>query len=449
MSENKMRRNGRVIAVGSEDDVAKRLELLYRDQGVKVFDSPLNQIIAQLESDSIDVVVLTSSVIKKSREKWRQFFNKFRSSFVQLVLLADPEDMDLAIKISEEGNYQYSKVPVYDRELKALIERAMKARLIDPAKNDAEEKFGQIIGRSQAMRQVYRQIELAASNDIHVLLLGETGTGKDITAQTIHELSQRQGERFIPVNLAALPGELVASELFGHEKGAFTGADRQSKGKFELAEKGTVFLDEIGSVSDKIQVSLLRLLEQQEFYRLGGKDPIKSNCRIIAASNEDLEKMVQENRFREDLFYRLDVFRIFIPPLHQRPEDIHLLVFHFVDQYNRDFNKKINDVSADVLQIFEEYDWPGNVRELKNVIQRAVLMCNSKRIQVRHLPQRFKREKPGSPTIQFTIGTPLEEIEHKTVVRALEMAQNNRTRAAELLGISRRALYNKMDKYGI
>ncbi len=325
----------------------------------------------------------------------------------------------------------------------------MKARLIDPAKNDAEEKFGQIIGRSQAMRQVYRQIELAASNDIHVLLLGETGTGKDITAQTIHELSQRKGERFIPVNLAALPGELVASELFGHEKGAFTGADRQSKGKFELAEKGTVFLDEIGSVSDKIQVSLLRLLEQQEFYRLGGKDPIKSNCRIIAASNEDLEKMVQENRFREDLFYRLDVFRIFIPPLHQRPEDIHLLIFHFVDQFNRDFNKKIVDVSKDVLQTFEEYDWPGNVRELKNVIQRAVLMCNGKRIQVRHLPPRFRREEPSSPTIQFTIGTPLEEIEHKTVVRALEMAQNNRTRAAELLGISRRALYNKMDKYGI
>ncbi len=444
-----MKHNGRVIAVGSEDDVAKRLEVLYQDQGVKVFDSPLSHIIAQLESDSIDVVVLTSSVIKKSREKWRRFFNKIKTSFVQLVLLADPEDMDLAIKVSEEGNYQYSKVPVYDRELKALIERAMKARLIDPAKNDAEEKFGQIIGRSQAMRQVYRQIELAASNDIHVLLLGETGTGKDITAQTIHELSQRKGERFIPVNLAALPGELVASELFGHEKGAFTGADRQSKGKFELAEKGTVFLDEIGSVSDKIQVSLLRLLEQQEFYRLGGKDPIKSNCRIIAASNEDLEKMVQENRFREDLFYRLDVFRIFIPPLHQRPEDIHLLIFHFVDQFNRDFNKKIVDVSKDVLQTFEEYDWPGNVRELKNVIQRAVLMCNGKRIQVRHLPPRFRREEPSSPTIQFTIGTPLEEIEHKTVVRALEMAQNNRTRAAELLGISRRALYNKMDKYGI
>jgi DNA-binding NtrC family response regulator len=449
MSGNKMKRNGRVIAVGSEDDVAKRLEMLYQDQGVKVFDSPLNQIISQLESDSIDVVVLTSSVIKKSREKWRRFFNTIKASFVQLVLLADPEDINLAIKISEEGNYQYSKVPVYDRELKVLIERAMKARLVDPAKNDAVEKFGQIIGRSQAMRQVYRQIELAASNDIHVLLLGETGTGKDITAQTIHELSQRKGERFIPVNLAALPGELVASELFGHEKGAFTGADRQSKGKFELAEKGTVFLDEIGSVNDKIQVSLLRLLEQQEFYRLGGKDPIKSNCRIIAASNENLEKMVRENRFREDLFYRLDVFRIFIPPLHQRPEDIHLLVFHFVDQYNRDFNKKVNDISADVLQIFEEYDWPGNVRELKNVIQRAVLMCNSKRIQVRHLPPRFKREEPGSPTIQFTIGTPLEEIEHKTVVRALEMAQNNRTRAAELLGISRRALYNKMDKYGI
>lgn len=444
-----MKRNGRVIAVGSEDDVAKRLEVLYRDQGVKVFDSPLNQIIAQLESDSIDVVVLTSSVIKKSREKWRRFFNTIKASFVQLVLLADPEDMDLAIKVSEEGNYQYSKVPVYDRELKALIERAMKARMIDPAKNDAEEKFGQIIGRSQAMRQVYRQIELAASNDIHVLLLGETGTGKDITAQSIHELSQRKGERFIPVNLAALPGELVASELFGHEKGSFTGADRQSKGKFELAEKGTVFLDEIGSVNDKIQVSLLRLLEQQEFYRLGGKDPIKSNCRIIAASNEDLEKMVQENRFREDLFYRLDVFRIFIPPLHQRPEDLHLLIFHFVDQFNRDFNKKITDVSKDVLQIFEEYDWPGNVRELKNVIQRAVLMCNGKRIQVRHLPPRFRRKEPSSPTIQFTIGTPLEEIEHKTVVRALEMAQNNRTRAAELLGISRRALYNKMDKYGI
>ncbi len=444
-----MKHNAKVIAVDSKDDVAKRLQLLYRDQGIKVFDSPLAQIITQLESDTIDVVVLTSSVIRQSRERWRRFFKNLKKSLTQLVLLAEPEDMDLALKVSEEGNYQYTKVPVYDRELKTLIERAMNARLADPSKRAAEEKFGQLIGHSQGMQQVYRQIELAASNDIHVLLLGETGTGKDMVAQTIHDTSLRSAEKFIPVNLAALPGELVASELFGHEKGAFTSADRQSKGKFELAQTGTVFLDEIGSVNKKIQVSLLRMLEQQEFYRLGGKEAIKSNCRIVAASNENLEQLVSENRFREDLFYRLDVFRITIPPLRERPEDIHLLTLHFVEQFNQKFKKRITDVSADVLQIFEEYDWPGNVRELKNVVQRAVLMCNGKRVQARHLPPRFKLEEPSSPTIQFTIGTPLEEVEHKTVARALEMAQNNRTRAAELLGISRRALYNKMDKYGL
>jgi transcriptional regulator with PAS, ATPase and Fis domain len=246
-----------------------------------------------------------------------------------------------------------------------------------------------------------------------------------------------------------MPSELVGSELFGHEKGAFTGAVERHKGKFEIANNGTIFLDEIDSIEEKVQVSLLRLIEQKQFHRLGGKKPLNTNARLLTASNENLEELVQAGAFRKDLFYRLDVFRIIMPPLRMRFGDISLLANKFLSYYNKSLHKKITGISPQVVNILETYEWPGNIREMKNVLHHAALMCEKDEISIENLPQRFQSGSPLQPVIAFEVGTPLHEVERKMILKALEVTQNNRKKAAELLGISRRAIYNKLEKHKI
>ncbi len=352
------------------------------------------------------------------------------------------------------GTYQYTKLPITDEELRLLIETAIEQRpeyeaqaQLKPALKTT--KLEQLVGSSAAMQDVYRQVRQAAATDMPVLLTGETGTGKDLTAQAIHNRSNRNEGPYIAVNLGALPTELVASELFGHEKGAFTGAVEQYKGKFELAHSGTVFLDEISTIDEKIQVSLLRLIEQKKFHRLGGRGSITSNARLITATNEDLSDAIKQGIFREDLYYRLDVFRIDVPPLRERWGDIPLLIDEFTKRYNKSFHKNIMGIAPECITLLESYDWPGNVRELKNVIQRAVLVCQGDVILPEYLPPRFNPEKSKSGKVSFDIGTTLAEVEREMIVRTLNETANNRKRTAEILGISRRALYNKMKKYEI
>jgi len=275
-----------------------------------------------------------------------------------------------------------------------------------------------------------------------VLLEGETGTGKDLAARHIHATSERRDGPYVPVNLAALPVELVAGELFGHEKGAFTG-------KFEQAQGGTIFLDEIGMIDEKVQVSLLRLVEQRQLHRLGGNRPISTDARPVVASNQRLADLVREGRFRSDLYYRLDVFRIALPPLRERAGDVPLLVDEFIGRYNKAFSRHVLGISPACMGMLESYEWPGNVRELKNVVQRAVLLCPGDVILPEHLPTRFRTGVAVPQRVTFEVGTPLDEVEREMVRRALVATGNNRTQAAELLGISRRALYNKLRKHGI
>jgi DNA-binding NtrC family response regulator len=312
-------------------------------------------------------------------------------------------------------------------------------------------KIGPFTGQSRKLRQVYDQIRKAALIDISILLQGETGTGKDLAAQTIHCLSDRSEGPFIPVNLGALPSEMVASELFGHEKGSFTGAIAQRKGKFEQAKNGTIFLDEIESIDENVQVSLLRLVDEKKFYRLGGKRRVTTNARLTVASNEHLESLVEQGTFREDLFYRLHVFPIYLPPLRERKEDISYLATEFTARQSRILKKQITRISPEGLRMLEDYDWPGNVRELKNIIQRAVLLCDGEELRPEHFPARLRTaETPSAlPVISFNIGTPLEEVERALIQHTLEAVDNNRTEAAKLLGISRRALYNRLRKYQI
>jgi len=300
-----------------------------------------------------------------------------------------------------------------------------------------------LIGRSEKMKTVYQLIRKAAESDSTVLIRGESGTGKELVAETIHMTSNRRDKPFVAINCAALPENLLESELFGYEKGAFTGATQRKIGKFELAKEGTLFLDEIGDMSLTIQAKILRVLQNKELFRLGGNERIEVNTRLIAATNQNLEEMVNTRKFREDLYYRLNVFPIVLPPLRERKEDIPELVNHFLKKSN------VVGIDRNALKRLMEYDWPGNVRELQNVIERASILADSI-ITVDDLPP-FKT--PAEESIyHFEIpdeGFQLDEFEKFLVVQALRKAAGNKTRAAEILGITRRRLYSMMERFGI
>jgi len=341
---------------------------------------------------------------------------------------------------------------VSDEELKLLIETSLERKpqlgLNLLLRSEVEKTtFEQMIGKSTSMHQVYRQIRQAAATDIPVLISGETGTGKELAALAIHELSNRANGPYMPVHIGSLPSDLVASELFGHESGSFTGANERRKGCFELAVNGTIFLDEIATIDQKMQVSLLRLLETKSFHRLGSQTDINVDVRIIAASNADLRNEIRMGRFREDLYYRLEVLCIDMPPLRERHGDLHLLVDHFIKQSCDDFQKVIRGASPNFFSCLESYIWPGNVRELKNVIQRAVINCQGDILDINHLPERLMNSRQAGIAIPLRVGMSLKEIEREAIVRTMEYTGNNRTRASEILGISRRALYNKMLKF--
>lgn len=302
------------------------------------------------------------------------------------------------------------------------------------------------------MRQVIRRAQDAAAVDVPVLITGETGTGKDLLAAAIHRRSQRKDRPYIAINTGAMAPELIASEIFGHEKGAFTGAQDSRPGIFEQAHGGTVFLDEIATMDAKTQVSLLRVLEEKSFRRVGGARTIPADVRIIAAANEDLEKHVAQRRFREDLFYRLNVFHIVVPPLRERQGAIALLTDRFVATFAAAFEKRVHFVTPETQRILGRYPWPGNVRELKNVIQAAVLMAEGEQLTPDLLPQRIKDVAryghcPEEQTTAFAVGCTLGAIEKEVIQRTLTSVQGNKKHAAEILGISRRALYNKLNRY--
>jgi DNA-binding NtrC family response regulator len=447
----------RIIAVARDGELANRIrELFAGDRAEVCRESTIDRVIERFESEPYDVLLITSAAFKAGEIDGIEMLEVIaaKSPGTQVLFLVEPRDIGIAMSALKAGTYQYAKLPIGDDELRLLIETAVEKKprysanlLLKTAKG--KERLEQLLGKSDVMQHVYRQIRQAAATDIPVLLMGETGTGKDLAARAIHQQSSRSDAPFIAVNLGAVPTELVASELFGHEKGAFTGALDQRQGKFEQARGGTIFLDEIGAIDEKVQVSLLRLIEQNKFQRLGGRRTISTDVRLIAASNEDLVNAVHRGSFRQDLYYRLDVFRVVMPPLRERQGDIPLLINEFLRRYNRAFQKSIVGIAPEFLSRLELYGWPGNVRELKNVIQRAVLVATGETLLPQHLPPRFRPDAPERPKVTFEVGATLDEIEREMIVRTLAAAKNNKKRAAELLGISRRALYNKLHKHGI
>jgi Nif-specific regulatory protein len=308
-------------------------------------------------------------------------------------------------------------------------------------------QVGNIIGTSGRMRQVFEMIERVAKSSATILIRGESGTGKELVASALHYNSQRASKPFIKVNIAALPETLVESELFGHERGAFTGALQRKQGRFELAQGGTIFLDEIGDLTPTVQLKLLRVIQEREFTRLGGNTTLKADVRLIAATHRDLERAVAEGGFREDLYYRLNVFPIYLPPLRERRADIPLLAEHFLSKYTTEHQKPGLRLSAPALDLLMQYPWPGNVRELENLIERAVLVCDEDTILSVHLPRSLQRQEPGE--VKNSLAVQVANLEKELISEALRQSRGNQSQAAKMLDTSLRILGYKIKQYGL
>jgi Nif-specific regulatory protein len=332
--------------------------------------------------------------------------------------------------------------------------QADKQRLVDEnthLRQELKERydFSNLVGTSGPMHQVYEQIAQVARTNTTVLLRGESGTGKELIAHAIHYNSPRSKKPFIKVSCAALPQDLIESELFGYEKGAFTGAYASKKGRFEAAEGGTLFLDEIGDLNLATQVKLLRILQEREFERLGGTETIRTNIRLIAATNKDLEKAIAASEFREDLYYRLNVFAIFVPPLRERKPDVLLLADHFLEKFSKEHSKNVKRIATPAIDMLSSYHWPGNVRELANVIERAIVVCDSQVIHAHHLPPTLQTAEASGTGQTTTLRDSLEAFEKDALQDALKSARGNRARAARLLATTERIFNYRVRKYGI
>ena len=378
---------------------------------------------------------------------------KDQLSDITLILLTAQGTVDSAVEAIKEGAYDYLSKPVDPQRLQILLQKAVERqdtlREVRALRRQLREQgsFGRIIGNSPGIRAVYRVIEQSAPTNASVLISGESGTGKELIAQTIHELSPRATFPFVAINCAAIPETLLESEIFGHEKGAFTGATDRRTGVFELAHRGTLFLDEIAEMMPATQVKLLRVLQERIFRRLGGRQEISVDVRVIAATNQNPQDAVNSGKLREDLFYRLNVFAIDLPPLRARREDIPLLVQTFLTEFNRTNAKSIRAVDQEAMYILERYPWPGNIRELRNVIERATILAESEFIEPRHLPPTLiSRGEASLPTLTIGPGTTVDEAERRLILLTLDHTRNNKTRAAEILGISLKTLHNKLNR---
>jgi len=369
------------------------------------------------------------------------------------ILLTAYGNMETAVEAMRHGAADFLTKPVNLGELELVLQRVLRSRQAEAENRQLREqldaKFGMenIVGNSSAMQEVFDTVRQVAGSRATVLVQGESGTGKELVAKAIHQLSTRKHGAFVPVHCAALSSTLLESELFGHEKGSFTGAAEQRKGRFEMADGGSLFLDEIGEVDSTVQVKILRALEERAFERVGGQDTIEVDTRLIAATNRDLKQMVADGTFREDLYYRLHVVVIELPTLRNRAGDIPLLLNHFLEVFNQENDRAIEGFSPDALDLLQAYDWPGNVRELRNVVEQMVVLSRGQRIGVRELPAQLRGAGGEEEKSSVQAGT-LEEMEKQAIVQALKAAGGNRTRAAEQLGISRRTLHRKIAEYG-
>jgi DNA-binding NtrC family response regulator len=377
---------------------------------------------------------------------------------VAVILLTAQGTIDVAVEAMKSGAYDFIQKPIDPARLRAILNNAARQRDTERELEATRRKLrdtgmlGSLVGSSKRMQEIFRLVEQVAPSTASVLITGESGTGKELVARTIHEMSPRKGRPFVAINCSAIPETLIESEIFGHEKGAFTGALERRAGCFELAEEGTLLLDEIGEMPVGTQAKLLRVLEDHKLRRLGSKVETPVDVRVLAATNKVAEEAVGRGELRNDLYYRLNVFHIAMPPLREHKEDLVELVPALLAEVNSKHDRQVAGVSEAVMQLFQDCSWPGNVRELRNTLERAVIVCQGPEVEPRHLPPGFGQGLPR-PTaeepnaVRLGVGTTVDEAEKLLILKTLEFTNNNKTRAAEILGISLKTLHNKLKEY--
>lgn len=373
----------------------------------------------------------------------------------KVILMTAYATVENAVEAMKLGAFDYIMKPFSADAIELAIEKALEhKRLIFENKLLKSQVAGQyrfenIIGRCPQMQKIFEMVDVVADSKATILITGESGTGKELIAKAIHYNSPRKDNPFIKINCAALPENLVESELFGHEKGAFTGAIRQTRGRFELADGGTLLLDEISEISFGLQAKLLRVLQEREFERVGSGEPIQVDVRIISTSNQNVSELIDKGKFRGDLFYRLNVIPLHLPPLRERKEDIPLLAEHFLRLYNRENKRSVESISEEAYRLFINYDWPGNVRELENYIERALILAKGKTLTVAEFPKELALKETKGRGESIEVGCSIHEAEKKLILKTLDFQGGNRTKAADVLGISTRTLRNKLQEYGL
>lgn len=449
----------KILVIDDDKSIRESLELYLEEEGYDVHTAStgtegLNQFVKAVP----DVVILDIrlpdidgfTVLEDLREEDEK---------VKVIMITAHHDMETTINAMKGGAFDYIHKPINVDELDIAITKALGSLEMEKKINGLlmehprDFKVGDIIGTGNKMKEVFKTIGIVSQNRTTVLIQGESGTGKELIAKCIHYNTSRD-EPYIAVNCSAIVETLLESELFGHEKGSFTGAVARKQGKFELARYGTVFLDEISEMSVNLQAKLLRVLQEMEFERVGGKDRVKVNARIITATNKDLKKMVEEGKFRDDLFYRLNIVSITIPPLRERREDIPLLVEYLIDKANRELHKQVAGVSDEMMDIFLRYSWPGNARELENLLVRAVVVAKGQVLGREDFPDLMEEKSTQKTDEEIVGGEPgrimtLDEIEEMHIRKVIRETDKNKGEICEILGISRPTFERKLEKYGI
>jgi two-component system response regulator HydG len=452
-----MSEKSRILVVDDEESHRIMLRAVLKEEGYDVSEaSDGAEAVKAVEQEPFDLILLD---IRMRTMDGIEALGEIRkiSPLVPVLIMTAYASVKTAVEALKAGAFEYLTKPLDIDELKILMEKALEIYHLRAENIALKERLGdrfnfsKIIGRSPKMKEVFDTLSLVAPTDATVLILGESGTGKELVANSIHHNSPRASQPFIKVSCAALPETLLEGELFGHEKGAFTGAIARREGRFQLAHRGTIFLDEVGEMSVTTQTKLLRVLQEKEFEPLGSTRTVKTDVRVIAASNKDLEREVKEGRFREDLFYRLNVVPVSLPPLRERKEDIPALAAHFFAVYRDKNRKELRDISGKAMDLLMRYDWPGNIRELENCMERAVILARGEIIAPADLPlpiQALSRDREIQG-LNLPSGISLQEVEKALILKTLDDTGGNRSRAAEILGINRRTLQNKLKEYGI
>jgi len=440
-----------------DDDTAHRegMVTLLEDEDYLVDQADGAEPAMQLIQKSIyDLIITDYKMQNIDGMELLKMINDF-NPLLRVIMVTGYSSIEHAVQAVHLGALDYIPKPVDPAKLKNVVRRILKSAVDNETQIEAENRvpdryihFGEIIGKSKEIKKIVKKINEIADIDVPVLISGESGTGKELVARALHQSSARKDNAFVAINTGAIPKELINSELFGHEKGSFTGAIEAKKGKFEEADGGTLFLDEISSMSEAVQVALLRVLETGKIDRVGGNRSIPVNVRIVAATNEELNRLIEKKAFREDLFYRLNVYNIELPPLRERREDVALIATYLIEKFCAEYNRNINGIDQDAAELIRLYNWPGNVRELRNIILRAVISAKGA-IRKKDLPESIRKNLQRGQEFSIQAGTPLPEVERVTIIKTLQLARGNKLKAAELLNISRRSLYNKLEEYQI